>query len=384
MKIFIWAVRFFAISPFCYYLLAIFSAWRYFRTEHAAANSGFTPPISNLKPVRGVDPGAYENFASLCTQNYPDYELLFCVDGKDAAVVPILEKLQRDFPERQIRILFGSGRNGTNDKVCKLARLVSEAKHEVLVINDSDVWVDPDYFRTIVAPLQDPKVGAVTCFYDSREETTFADHLQNIGMVSDFFPGIIVAWQLDGVKFTLGTTIATTRAHLAGFGGYEALENRPADDLLVGRLIAAQGLEVKLLPYSVLTVPDYNSLQALFFKRLRWITVMRHMRPSGHFGLLFTQGLAWSLLAIAVHPTVRAACAYLGTYLLLRVVLTWIVGSWGLKRAGVWSRMPLLPVWDAAAFGLWLVSFARSTIRWRDGEYYIRQGRLVPVAKPST
>jgi hypothetical protein len=206
--------------------------------------------------------------------------------------MPVIEKLRSDFPGREIRVLFGSGREATNDKVAKLARLVSEARHEHLVISDSDVRMRPDYLRRVVAPLADPKVGAVTCFYTSIEEKGFADRLQSVGMLSDFYAGVVVAWQLDGVKFALGPTIATTRRHLEGFGGYAAIENRPADDLLVGRLIAEQGLEVALLPYTVETVADYRSMRDLMDKRLRWIVVMRHMRPWGHFGLLFTQGTA--------------------------------------------------------------------------------------------
>jgi ceramide glucosyltransferase len=286
--------------------------------------------------------------------------------------------LIRDFPDCKIRVIYGSGRNGVNDKVAKLARLTSEARHEVLVINDSDVRVKPDYFRTIVAPLRDPKIGAVTCLYVSTGDHTFAENLHMIGMISDFFASILVARQLDGVKFALGTTIATTRSNLALFGGYESIENRPADDLLVGRLIAEQGLEVELLPYAVETVSDYESLSQLFFKRLRWIVVMRHMRPGGHFGLIFTLGLPWALIAIAIHPTLMTAAVYLGCYAVLRTVMTLLIGSVGLKRKRLWLKLPLIPLWDLAAVAIWLYSFTRSTIRWRDGQYRILEnGQLV-------
>ena len=263
--------------------------------------------------MRGLDPDAYENFASFCRQDYPEYEIVFCVGDRSDPVLPIIEKVIADFPERSIRVLFGSGREATNDKVAKLARLAKEARYEMLVINDSDVRAEPEYLRTVVAPLADPKVGAVTCFYVPTDEKTLVQKLQTIGMYSDFYPGIVVAWQLDGVKFALGPTIATSRARLAGFGGYEMIENRPADDLLVGRLIAEQGYEVKLIPYSVLTVADFQSLRDLFLKRLRWIVVMRHMRPWGHLGLIFTLGLPWSLAAIAISPTRGVAGAFLGS-----------------------------------------------------------------------
>ena len=374
-----------AAFPFIYYLIAIYCSWLFFRqpskgtTPAIAAGDNFLPPVSILKPIRGLDPDAYENFASFCRQNYPNYELVFCVDDRTDAVLPILDELRRNFPCRSIRVLFGSGRIAANDKVAKLARLVAEAQHEVVVINDSDVRVEPDYLRTVVAPLATGTVGAVTCFYVPILEAGIADSLQSIGMFSDFYAGILVARDLDGVKFTLGPTIATTRTHLSRFGGYEAIENRPADDMLVGRLIAEQGYKVELLPYAVATVADYRSLGDLFHKRLRWMVVMRHMRPCGHLGLIFTLGLPWSIAAAALHPSAALAGAYFGAYLLLRTLMTWVIGIRGLKQPSLWKKLPLIPVWDALAFGIWLLSFARNTIRWRNVEYSIRQGELIPV-----
>ena len=375
-----------AAIPFVYYAIALFSSWRFFgrRSAKSGAQPAFTPPVSVLKPLRGLDPDAYENFASFCRQDYPEYEIVFCVGDRSDPVLPVIEKVIADYPGSSIRVLFGSGRDATNDKVAKLARLANEAKYEVLVINDSDVRGEPEYLRTIVAPLADKNVGAVTCFYVPTDEKTPVQELQTIGMYSDFYPGIVVAWQLDGVKFALGPTIATTRARLAEFGGYEAIENRPADDLLVGRLIAEQGHEVRLLPYAVRTVADFRSLRDLFFKRLRWIVVMRHMRPWGHFGLIFTWGLPWSLVGAVLAPTPAGAVAFVVAYLGVRIAMTLQVASWGLKQRVTWHGLALIPVWDAIAFVIWLASFTRSTIRWRDRDYYIRNGELVPVAVTGT
>jgi len=371
-----------AAIPFIYYGIVIFSSWRYFRAARrpVAPPPAFTPPVSILKPMRGEDPGAYENFASFCRQDYPQYEILLCVDPDDQAVLPVVERLRRNFPERTIRILYGSGRIATNDKVAKLARLVSEAQHELVVISDSDVRVRADYLRQITAPLACPHVGAVTCFYVSVEDKTLTDRLQNVGMMSDFYPGILIAWQLDGIKFTLGPTIATTRTRLAAFGGYAAIDNRPADDLLVGRLIAEQGYEVVLLSYTIQTVADYGSFRELLHKRLRWIVVMRNLRPWGHFGLIFTLGLAWTLAAIAVHPTTAVILGFAAAYMLLRLAMTAIIAGWGLRRTSSLKNVWLIPVWDAVACVIWLVSFTRNSIRWRGADYYIREGQLVPVA----
>lgn len=374
----------FAAVPFIYYFLALFSSFQFFRKARKSTRPlDYTPPVSNLKPVRGLDNDAYENFASFCNQDYPDYELLFAIGDGDDQVLELIERLKREFPQRKIRAVHVSGHTAANDKVVKLARLVGEAQNEVLVMNDSDVRARPDYLRNVVAPLRDPRVGGVTCLYTSTHETTFVQRFQSIGMICDFFPGIMVAWQLDGVKFAFGQTIVTTKKHLEGFGGYTAIQNRPADDLLVGRLVAEQGFEVVLLPYTVETVADFRSLKEFFFKRLRWMTVMRHMRPWGHIGLFFTHGLAWSLAAFAVHPTALVALCYFGGYLCMRVAMTWLVGMHGLKQKGIWKKMALVPLWDAWALMTWILSFGRKSIRWRDVNYRIRSGTLVPIAKPA-
>jgi ceramide glucosyltransferase len=374
----------FLAIPFIYYFLVLFSSWRFFNREHTNPNQLFTPPISNLKPVRGLDPDAYENFASFCQQDYPEYEVIFCLGDADDPALPVIEQVKQDFPRTKIRVLFGSGRVAVNDKVAKLVRMSKEAAYEHLVISDSDVRVRPDYLRQVIAPMANPAVGAVTCLYVSLGDKSFIEDLQTIGMISDFYAGLMVARELDGVKFALGPTIATTRARLAAFGGYEAIENRPGDDLLVGRLIAEQGYRIELPAYVVETVSDYQSMHDLLQKRMRWLVVMRHMRPAGHFGLLFTQGLPFSLLAVAIHPTLLTAVTFIGLYLLFRFAMLWKIGISGLKQTSLWTKFPLVVAWDAFAFGLWSASFLRNTIRWRGDHYYIRNGELVPAIQSTT
>jgi ceramide glucosyltransferase len=377
-----YAVLAFAAIPFVYYLLALYSTWRFFAAARRSGpkNDSFLPPVSCLKPIKGLDEDAYENYASFCRQDYPEYEIVFCVDPGDPAL-PVLEKLIGDFPERQIRLLFGSGRNAINDKVGRLVRLTTEAKYDMFVITDGDVRVRPDYLRTVVAPFRDPKVGAATCLYVSTEETNLVQELQSIGMISDFFAPVLVAWQLNDLKVTFGQSIITTRQAVASYGGYPVIEDRPADDVYAGRLVAEQGYEVKLLPYVVQSVADFNTMSDLLHKRTRWMTVQRLMRPWGHLGLLFTWGLPWVLLAVAVDPTPRVALSYLGGYAFFRVLITWMIGVWGMGQKGIWKKMPLIPLWDAMAFGMWLASWGRRTIRWRGVDYFLREGRLVAATR---
>jgi len=325
----------FAAVPFIYYFLALYSSVKFLWTwRHAPKpDPSFTPGVSCLKPIKGLDIDAYENYASFCRQDYTNYEIVFCVDPGDAAL-PLLEKLIRDFPERQIRLIFGSGREAVNDKVARLERLTLEAKYDLFVITDGDVRVRPDYLKTVVAPFRDPELGAATCLYKATRERTFLEALQSISMTSDFFAGILVAWNLDGVKFTLSQSILTTRKNIEAFGGYSVLENRPADDLYIGRFASENGFKTALLPYAVESVADFHSLREFLFKRVRWLTVMRHMRPWVHLGLFFTWGLPWALI----------------------------------------------PIWDLFAFSIWLTSFTQRTIRWRGVDYFLRGGQLSPAA----
>jgi len=372
------------LIPLIYYGLAISSSWKFFRqTKKSRSKTAFTPPVSVLKPVRGSDPDAYANFASLCVQDYPDYEIVFCIDGPNDPVAEVISELRQNFPDMRIRVLYGSHSTAANDKVAKLARLTAEAKHEYFVINDSDVRVRPDYIRTLIAPLADPGTGAVTCFYLQSGDHGFTETLQTMGMVSDFYAGILTDWNLEGVKFALGPTIATTRQHLASFGGYESIDSRPADDLLVGQLIAEQGYKVELLPYCVDVVADYGSIGDLLQKRLRWIIEMRSIRPWGHFGLLFTQGLLWWAFAILISTSWQQVASYFALYMTARIAMSWIIGVHGLKRNDVWSKLWIIPVWDAAALCLWVASFLVDTFRWRGGVYQIRDGQLIPVVARS-
>ncbi len=203
-------------------------------------------PVSLLKPLDGDEPNLEAHLESFFDQDYPRFEILFCTRSASDPGLAAARRVAARYPHIPARFLSTGDQTYINAKVSSLELMHASAQHDIFIISDSDVRVRPDYLRTVMAPLADPKIGAVTSFYLPIEERTFVDRLQSVGMMSDFYVGIVVAWQLDGVKFALGPSIATTRERLAAFGGYQSIENRPGDDLLVGRLIADQGYEVEL------------------------------------------------------------------------------------------------------------------------------------------
>src|SRR6476660_4775483 len=223
----------FAAAPLAYYLLSLYCVVGYFRElrKPAPERPVFTPPVSVLKPVRGVDHQAYENFASYCRLDYPEYEIIFAVADPDDPVVPVIGKVRAAFPSCSIRLITGVARIGTNSKVNSLCRLVQEAQYDHLVMSDSDVRVEPDYLRLAAAPFSDSEVGAVTTFCQCLSGGGIAAELDALGMCSDSVPGALVARKLEGkMEFAFGWTMATTKKHLAEIGGWEAMVDYHSDD----------------------------------------------------------------------------------------------------------------------------------------------------------
>jgi ceramide glucosyltransferase len=368
-----------ALASFAYYVVAIIAALRFFRGRDAAP-SDFTPPLSILKPIYGLDRETYQNYASFCLQDYPDYEILFCVSDDRDPAIPVIAELARNFPERKIKLIVGSEPLGVSDKVNKLCRMVREAAHETVVVSDSDVRVEPQYLRAIAAPFRDPKIGAVTCLYRGLTDGSLAANLEAIGNSTDFTAGVLMAWMLGDVDFTLGATMATTKTRLAEIGGFESLVDHFSDDYELGNRIAARGHRVQLSTFPVSIVYPHQTLGDAFRHQLRWNLSIRYSRPAGHLGLICTQGLPLALLAAVSAPSAAWAVSLVLGYLVLRGASAWIIGVAGMRDALLRRKMELLPLRDAFAFVVWVASFFPQRIHWRGQEFYVRDKRLVSAA----
>lgn len=375
------AILLLALGPLVYYVLTLWASSAYFRSKKQGLSDrlNYTPPASILKPVRGLDREAYENFASFCQLDYPEYEVLFCVLDPDDPAVSVIEKLQADFPDRKIRLLMGAPAIGASGKVNKLCRLVQEASYDLLVISDSDVRVEPNYLREVAAPFADPKVGAVTVFFRSLIDGSMGATLDAAGSAVEFAASALLARRLEGIHFTLGATMATTKERLAEIGGFEVLANYYVDDYELGNRIAQQGYRVELARTPVhMVYPRENLLQFLRHE-LRWTIGLRNVRPGGHAAIGFTFGLPWTILAVLAAPSTVVAAFYVLAYLMLRFAVYLTVGVWGLQDAVVKRNWWLAPLRDLANFGVWVASFFINRICWRGLDFQVRQGLLIPV-----
>jgi ceramide glucosyltransferase len=374
------AVLLVAAAPLAYYILASVAAVRFFRRERAKNPANFTPPVSLLKPLRGVDLGSYENFTSFCRQDYPEYEILFGVNDAADPAVPLIQRLSAEFPARKIRLIVGSEQPGANRKVAKLASLAHEARYEILVLSDGDVRVGPNYLLEVVAPFASEETGAVTCFYRGIAEKNLGAELEAVATSSDFFAGVLMAEWMEGITFALGASIATTKRWVAKIGGFEAIADMLADDYELGNRIARTGGKVVLSRESVWTMYPAQTLRGFWEHQVRWARTVRMCRPGSYFGLVFTHGLPWALLAAMVAPARWISAAYLLAYLVLRLVMAWCVGVWGVRDEILRRKLWLMPLRDAITFVVWLASFASNRITWGGAEYTMQGRQMVPVA----
>lgn len=374
-----------ALAPLVYYLLSLYCVTDYFRKvrRHPPPASLFTPPVSILKPVRGADQQAYENFASFCRLDYPHYEIVFALSDPHDPAVDIILKLQEEFPERSIRLITSVAPLGTNNKVNNLCRLVHEAKHDLVVISDSDVRVDEDYLRQVVAPFADSQVGVVTTFYRGIPIRGVMSKLDALGMYTESAPSALVARKLEGkMQFAFGWTMATTKAVLSGIGGFESMANYHSDDFELGNRISRLGYRVELMQRPVWMVCPEESLGEFLDHEMRWSIGLRNVRPAAYLGILFTHGLPWALLAAAVAAAsgwIALALSYILAYLVLRLGLVWTTGVWGFMDRQVASNLCLVPLRDALSFGTWVAGLFLDKIVWRGLCYRVQKGLLIPL-----
>jgi ceramide glucosyltransferase len=367
-------------SGMAYHLVCIWSANRFLQKKESGAAPDDAVGISILKPLKGTDPGMYEAFRSHCLQNYPNYEIIFGVSDPADPAIEVIARLKSEFPKRDIRLAICTEILGTNVKVSNLVHMLREARHEFVIVNDSDILVPPNYLARVAGALSKPEVGLMTCLYRGKAANTLGSRLEALGIGTDFSAGVLVAQELEGgLRFGLGATLALRKRDLKSVGGFESMLEYLADDYQVAAKLAELDLRVELSDVIVDTFLPPYSLREFLDHQLRWGRTIRESRPWGYFGLVTTFGFAWALLAVVVGQGARWSWMLLGLSFAVRMSMAFAVGVRALRDPDLVRWFWLIPLRDVLAVFIWIGGLFGNKVRWRGEAFRLKKGKLLKI-----
>jgi ceramide glucosyltransferase len=335
------------------------------------------PGVSILKPLHGDEPGLYENLWSFIVQDYPAVQIVLGVNDPADGALTAARRLIRDFPASEIALVVDRRIRGSNQKVSNLENMLPAAHHDLLVLADSDMRVNPSYLSAVTAPLQDARTGIVTCLYKGISAGGFWSVLGALQINFGFLPNALLGNALGLGRGCFGATIALRRATLGRIGGFALLRDELADDHRIGAAVRAQGLVVVLSPYLVEARVHEPSFAALWHHELRWARTVRRVAPAGFIGSLVTLPVPLAVLAAGGADFSSASSVLLAITCLARwVAAGTIARALGLPISNLW----LLPLRDVLSFAVFVASFFGRRVFWRDQNFHVESsGRMTFV-----
>ena len=325
------------------------------------------PPVTMLKPLCGAEPETYDYLRSFCLQAYPTFQVIFGVSDPDDPAIAIVQRLQREFPASDLKLVIDRRQHGSNRKVSNLINMMPLARHDVLVISDADVRVESDYLARVVAPLSLPDVGIVTAGYRGKSRSNPWSKLGSLFINEWFMPSVYVAAAFGSRSFAFGTTIALRRQVLNAIGGFNAIANQLADDYRLGELTRRLGLRTVLSDVVVETCVVERSFADLVSHELRWLRTIRALRPLSYCFCFITFGVPTAALGALLAGGHLPALVMLALTVIARLMLHAQVD----KSRWAVGELLALPVRDSLSFGLWAWSFVTRRVQWRDDQYSV-------------
>jgi ceramide glucosyltransferase len=371
-----------------YTILVGLGALRFAGRRRGLPNGGFTPPVSLLKPLDGTEPELEEHLESFFRQDYPEFEILFCARNVSDPGLAAARRVAARYPRIPVRFFLSPNPPYANAKVWSLEQMEYQAKYPLLVVSDSDVSVQPDYLRAVIAPFADAGVGLVTCLYRgsapkaSSGVRSLWSRLEAVGMSVEMSSGVLVAEMLEGMKFALGPTMAVRRDCLESAGGFRALGQYHADDFILGNLIAASGCAVVLSTHVI----DHHILNTSILQsslhQIRWMKSTRFSRPKGHLGTALTFGMPYALLGAGIalsrnQPLMAALILAWGVA--TRMGLSLLMGRLVVGDPAPVGSALLYPLRDLLGFVYWTASYLSNTVRWRGRIYRLGKNGVMRI-----
>jgi ceramide glucosyltransferase len=370
-------------SAFCYLAAlagsayALFAIWaaRDFARRPRPMSLANSPPVTILKPLHGTEPDLYANLASFCRQEYPaPVQVVFGLADPADPAAGIVRRLIADFPDRDLELVINARRHGANAKVSNLINMQPVARHETIMIADSDIVVPPDYLINVAANLGQLGVGLVTCPYRGVGATGFWSRLAAAGIDYHFLPNVLVGLKLGLATPCFGSTIALTRTALTKLGGLQSAADQLADDYALGMAARRAGMHVAIAPFMVAHVCAEQSLRELLLHDIRWARTIRAMDPFGFAGLAITHAVPLALIGFllgGLTPAALVVAAALACRFALQAELHRLFqlgNGWNISQGHFW----LGPIRDVLSFIVFVASFCGRGVEWRGRRYGVR------------
>jgi ceramide glucosyltransferase len=329
------------------------------------------PPVTVLKPLCGAEPGLYENLRSFCRQDYPQFQIVFGVGDAADPALAVVARLVAEFPALQIEVVVDPRQHGHNRKISSLINMLRLARHDMLVMADSDAFVGPDYLTSVTAPLLDKKVGLVTCLYQGEPTPPIWSRLGAMYINEWYMPSVLLAWLFGHQNYVSGQTLCLRRETLQAIGGLLGIANHLADDYELGQLVRRLGLQIVLSSYQLKAEHHEPTLESLVCHELRWMRTLYVLRPRSFRFIFFTFSLPLALLGLALGaaqaPFSIAAWSLFQLTVVARLALHFVHRVRGGRS--VFADLWLLPVRDLLICWVWCRSFFTSRFTWRGSDF---------------
>lgn len=366
--------------------MVLFAVARFRRAAQGARPAQFSPAVSLLKPLHGAEPGLDEHLATFFEQDHPEFEILFCARHAEDAGLATARRVAARYPDVPVQFLTSGEPTAPNAKILSLERMARAARHDILIISDSDVRVGRDYVREVVAPFAAAEVGAVTCLYRGvAAEGGMWSRIEAAAMSVEMSAGVLVADMLQGMDFALGPTMAVRRSCLEEIGGFLPMAEYCADDFLLGNWVAERGHTVVLSHHAIDHIVLHDSFVASMRHQARWMKSTRFSRPKGHFGTALTFSVPFgtlaALAAAAMHRPALAVGLLLGS-IATRTAMAMAVSRSVLRERSMGQSVLLYPVRDFLAIFFWLASYGSKKILWRNEVYVLEKNGRMRKADP--
>jgi ceramide glucosyltransferase len=367
-----------------YHVFSIICVMRFFCKRPGGSETPVAlpqyPPVSIVKPIKGLDPNGSPNLSSFCRQDYPCYEVLFGFLGGDDPALPLARSIV-DSSEGRARLILSESREPVpNQKVLNVEEITRSSRYPLLAISDSDMSVRPGYLKTIVEEYErSGKTGMVTCLYKISAPLSLGSALESLVIGLDFIPSVLVASRLEGVTFGLGASMLLSKQAISDIGGLRPIADYLADDYQLGYRLWRKGYKNVISRYVMENRVGRMGINDHVHHQIRWLRTYRVSRPKGFLGYGITHSLVASLLLFAVAPTWWSLAA-VSLVIMIRCALAFTVCR-GILHETAWLKwLFLLPFKDALSFVLWLVALMGSTVQWRDNRYRVlRGGKMVRI-----